>query len=221
MEYTSRSSRSKGPPNRYIKEGNFPIIQAIVAVTIATLIVLGIYSLLPHEEFARVDRILWSYDVYLHQRTITHGGEWGEPWGKDVVAGTTNCYRKYYGQESCFCHDSCSGTGNNRSCHRVCSSCPEYRTWCDYDHYTWPVVKQWNKSSTDHKCEWPEYEEAKENQRISKKETYNVFFVDKKTEKKYTYNVSNLTEFKKFQRGDTWLIKEYITGNAEPVRERK
>lgn len=53
------------------------------------------------------------------------------------LTGKTRVHDTYIESYDCFCSDSCSGSGKNRSCHQVCQTC--YR-----DHYT----VDWDLQST-------------------------------------------------------------------------
>lgn len=197
----------------------------IAAVVIGALIVTGIgfliYHSVPKHHAGKVVDARWTASTYLRQKTKYHSEEWGEPLGKDIVPGSKECNSKYYGQKECFCHtrQSCSGSGENRHCtsHRSCSSCPEYRTWCVYDYWEWPVVKTLQNAGIDYSPVWQEMTPADGNQRVEKGIVFNVTFNLEEVGAK-EYSPTSLDELKMFKAGEYWDVKTNSFGYVKPVK---
>ena len=195
----------------------------------ATFIILGVVALIglitwalwPKTLFARVDSIGWYYSVELHEKTIAHGSEWGSPWGKEVVSGSLSCISKYYGMKDCMCHTDYDYTGygknRHRTSHRVCSRCPDYRDWCNYDYVTWPVKNKWDSSGDSFAVSWPDYPQPNENQRVVRSEYYNVVFLDAEDNKKYTLHPKSLNEFREFVVGERHKIKVFVNNSIDII----
>ena len=178
------------------------IIGASVGLVVVILIVCLIYHLVPKTYSGKITDANWTTVTSLEQKTKYHGEEWGEPWGKDIVAGSKSCQSKYYGQRRCYCttHESCSGSGRTRNCtsHESCSSCPEYRDWCVYDYWEWPIVKSLTKTGTDQEPIWQEMTAADDNQRVVKSVAFSVQF-DLEKIGNTAYSPTSLDEFKQIK----------------------
>lgn len=198
-----------------------PIVLGVIAVV--SIIAVITWALWPKTLSARVDTIGWFYSVELQERTVSHDSGWGKPWSKEVVSGSMKCDSKYYGMKDCMCHTDyyTTGYGEHKTRHskRVCSRCPDYRDWCEYDHITWPKKKEWSSAGNTFATNWPEVPEAKENQRLVRHEFYNVIFVDPKDNEKYTLHPASLSIFKTYPRGSRWMIKVFVNNSVDVLGE--
>lgn len=131
----------------------------------------------------------------------------------------------------CNCARNCSN--GNRECRRTCSTCrrcsrcsrTEYRTcydrcdvyrdWCEYDYYSWPVVKTLATSGADHNEHWPDLVASGPEQRLDRTEKYRVVFTGKK---EWTYAPNNIGEFRRFQANEMWKIKVNNLKIVTPLR---
>lgn len=181
-----------------------------VSITVA----LTAWLFIPHETTAKVASINWTYQSDLRQKTLMHDSGWGTRSG----AFNVYCRRKYYGEEdcnyyqcnphtiwrSCNCNkdgcDRCSRIEYDR-CHHHCDV---YRDWCEYDYYNWPIIQTLETTGSRHNEYWPNLQPNGPDQRLDRKERYQVLFVGK-TE--WTYAPRNLPEFQQFETDTLWKIK--------------
>ncbi len=198
------------------------IIGIIGIVCVLLFIGIIVWCIIPRKIPAKIIDSRWTWTSDLQQKTKYRAEEWGKPWGKDVVPGSLHCKSKYYGQRRCNCYTTrtCSGSGDHKSCssHEHCSSCPEYRDWCVYDYWLWPVIQ--TKTNTGDCLKnpvWPELIANGPDQRIAQHEKYEVTF---KPEEHDTcvYKAKSLNDLRQYVESNWWQIKVNKFSLCEPVK---
>jgi len=136
----------------------------------------------------------------------------------------------------CNCSTQCTDQGNGYSqCSESCSTCYDtcyeteydtcydqcdvYEEWCEYDYYTWPIIKTETASGVNnHDMKWPALEKTGENQKIDSISRFEVKFQDIKDDtERWDLHPKDANEFTLYTAGDHWKIKVNRAGMIWPL----
>lgn len=177
---------------------------------------------IPSHLNTKVSSIEWIYTANLRIREIRHSSEWGNPGRKgfyDESAFNVSCRSKYYGTEDCNPHPCfCDNKGVCNTCY---DQCDEYRDWCNYDYFEWPVFQTQVTSGTDHEVYWAKLIAVGVDQRIQNIKEYKVVFQKTDNSDSYKYAAEDLIDFKRFNVGEYWRLRvgKLRTHNIEELEK--
>ena len=187
-----------------------------IVLIVAGIIGFSVWLLRDRNKSFQVVTSSWTTQSDLRQKTQYHGAEWGRPWGKDAF--NIQCHSRYYGQQRCFCHEVCSGPTKTRSCHQSCSSCPEYRDWCEYDYWEWPIIKTMtNFGLPEVDPSWPTLTANGPDQRVDQSVTFNVQWIDEENERT-DWRAASIQDLRRFHHRDWWQVTVNHAGKFVPVK---
>jgi hypothetical protein len=131
----------------------FCIITAVVLVFVA-----AVYAMVTYRSAAKVQitQVSWSRAIDIQEYKTVQESAW------DVPAGgrQTRAYSAFhhYNHVMTGSHQSCSGTGKQRTCTTVYdyTDIPVYQTKYDYDIDRWVTIRTPERHGIGHDAEWPD-----------------------------------------------------------------
>lgn len=128
------------------------------------------------------------------------------------------------------CSESCSGGGTTcDTCREPCGSheecstcwdeCDVYDQWCEYEYYDWPTIDREVTRGHGPQTHWGErlVVDESRHQRIRQEAAYVVTFTD--GEERWTIHPETLAAFRRYERGERWLIEVNHAGQVWPEHE--
>ena len=180
----------------------------VVGMALGCLAYFIIWLFIPARLNTKVTSLEWTHAINLRIREIRHDAEWGQPNNKgfyDEPAFNVSCRSKYYGTEDCNPHPCfCDKKGSCDTCY---DQCAEYRDWCNYDYFEWPVSLTQVTSGTDPETYWPKLEAVGVDQRLQRIKEYKVVFQKTDNSDSYEYLAEDLLDFKRFNVGEYWRLR--------------
>ena len=154
----------------------------------------------------------WEHFTDLREREVRHSGDWGSPPSKAGYFREStfdmDCYNRRRGS---WC---CGGKDEEGRCK---SRCPEYRRWCDYSYFEWPVTQTKKVTGSGDAGSFATFgNELDNDHRETHRRKYTVSF--RRDRKEWRYTTSSLRRYNEFVVGDLWEIKFPTFGSMEPTK---
>jgi len=189
------------------------IIASVIAIAVFG-IALGLYLTFRTRKVAyQVKGAQWIATTNLREKTQRHTAHWGQP--KYSSAFNVHCERRLYDTYDCNCV-TIGGDQNGLGGTEICSTCEDWKDWCSYDYYDWPVIG--SKSNTGHPDSKPEHPILKytpPNQRLEMLTEYPVLFANEEGES-HSYNARDLQELRNYRLKDWWEVDVNYAGKFAP-----
>jgi len=185
----------------------------LLGVIAAVLLGRACYWLVTAESAqARVESLSWTHRTFLHERRVFSDGHWGSPpsvqGAYDEPTFDWSCYDRQDGTV-CVAHDDDDG--------HCTAEAPDYRRWCDYRYYDWPVIDTKVVSGRGYEMTWETFGSRLDAlHRETGGGSYEVKFVHPKGEQ-WTYETDNEYRYRQFVVGDYWRLKLPHVGSMEPT----
>jgi hypothetical protein len=160
----------------------------------------------------RVEQLEWYHRTDLRQRTENTSGHW------DRAPRTAGYYDESTWGHHCYDKDdgsSCCATDDKGFCTMWCT---DYRRWCDYHYWDWPVKTSQEVHGFGHETSWATFGSSlDDNHRETHEGSYVIQFTN--TKEHWRYQTDSLREYRKFKIDDLWQLKFPNVGKMRPTKK--
>jgi len=198
---------------RQIEKRNTIITICIVCFVIIAITVSLYFVFRTREAHYRVIGAQWITTTNIRQKTLDHDSDWCPP--DQSSAFNIRRERRLYKTYDCNCI-TVGGDEYGAGGVEICSTCRDYRDYCTYDYWAWPVIKsKSNSGKPEFDPVYPVISFEPPNQKGEMLIEFPVVWRNEegKSEK---YKARNLQELREYYIGEWWAVDVNHAGKFQP-----
>lgn len=185
----------------------------IAGCVVAAIVVTLVLVFRTRTAHYKVTAAQWIATTNIRQKTLAHADDWCPP--DHSSAFNIKRERRLYDTYDCNCI-TIGGDEMGIGGTEICSTCEDYRDYCTYDWWDWPVIR--TKSNTgcpEDRVKHPILSFEPPDQRSEMLTEFPVLWKNEEGEVK-PYKARDIQELRQYNTGEWWEIDVNYAGKFEP-----